>query len=91
MSEFLTSGTFRRLVLTLTGIAVVALNKKLELGLDTADTGEIALLIIAAVTGSNLKETAQVKAIAASGQVNTLADAAKVVSADIAAAPEVKP
>ena len=75
--EFVKSATFRRLLISILGTAAIALNKKLGLGLEMSDTAEIAALVIAYVTGSNVKE-AHIAGKEAEQKVTTMSDAAAV-------------
>lgn len=63
MLQLLTSPTIRRLFVTLAGSAVVVLNKKFGLNLDTTDILSIAGLVISYVTGSNLNDIVTKRAV----------------------------
>ncbi len=72
------TGSFRRLVVGFSTGAVVVANKKLELGLDPTEIGELVLLAITYLVASN---TAEVKkaGIEARAAVNTDKQAADVL------------
>lgn len=78
------SNSLKRLLVTLSGVAVVALNKKLGLELDSQSTLEIVGLITAYVTASNWKETTLAKVEAAGNRpvapVVNVAEAKQVIS-----------
>lgn len=57
-----TQGSLRRLLISLPGVVLLALNHKIGLNLDVTEQGIIAGVIAVVVTGSNLKEAAVVKA-----------------------------
>lgn len=50
------TGTFRRIVTGLVGVALIALDKKLGLNMSEADKAEVTGIVIAMILGSNYKE-----------------------------------
>jgi len=62
MFAFLASGTFRRIIVYVVGIGIVALNRKLGLDLDAVEIGAIISATIAQIVQSSMKETAVAKA-----------------------------
>lgn len=71
--------TLKRLILTLGTGAVIALNKKFGLELDTTDIVALVTLVLGAITGSNWKE-AKLAGAEAAKSVATSTDAAKELS-----------
>lgn len=76
--------SLKRLVAMLLGLAVVGLNKKLGLGLDTGDVTALTTLVLGYIATSNWKEQAMAKAAAAantaSASVTTTTEAVKVIN-----------
>jgi hypothetical protein len=95
VTAFLSNPTVRRLAVTGASAAVVALNHKLGLGLDTTEIGGLVALAIgyllqsAATDKARIVSEANAAAAAASAKVVTVDDAAKVLALPIK--PEVKP
>lgn len=61
MIEFLTSGTFRRIIAALLGVLVPFLNKKFDLGLSEANIAEAIVVVVAYIAQSGWREGAQLK------------------------------
>lgn len=76
MMEILGNASLKRLLFTLAGAAVVALNKKLGLGLETVDIAGIVSMVVAFVGQSAWKE-AKMAGVDAAAKVVTVTDAAK--------------
>lgn len=88
MIEFLQSASFRRLLLSLCGIAVPALNNKLGLSLSETQIAELLAFVATIVVTSKVGD-AHVAGKEAAVAVKTIGDA-KAVFAETPA-PEVKP
>ena len=82
--DFFTSPTFRRLVVTLATAALVALNRRLGLGMEAADVAALAGLAAAYVAQSAAKSIAEAKAAGelAASRVETKADAVAVLAGE---------
>lgn len=95
LTAALTNPTVRRLAVSGAAAAVVALNHKLGLGLDTSDIGGLVALALgylvqsAAVDRARIITEANAAAATAAAKVVTVADAAAVLGAP--AKPEAKP
>jgi hypothetical protein len=74
----------KRLLVTALGAAVVALNGKLGLGMDSTQLGALSAIVIAYVSGSNWKAAVIAKATAsggvAAGAVTTPAGAVAAIN-----------
>lgn len=81
MIEFLTSGTFRRIIAALLGVLVPFLNKKFDLGLSEANIAEAIVVVVAYIAQSGWKEGSQLKA-------DAHVEAAKAVAAGAAETPK---
>ena len=77
--EMLSNPSLKRLLVTLGGAALVALNKKLGLDLSTVDIGSITALVVAFLTQSAAKEI-KLAGIEAASKVTTPTQAASVLS-----------
>lgn len=74
LKTLLTCGTARRIYAGLLATAIILANKKFNLGLDNAEVFAIAGTAVAYILGSNAKEAAVAKAIAASAPLPATAD-----------------
>ena len=79
-SEILKNGTFRRFVVGASSAGVVVLNKKLNLGLEPTEVGELVLLALGYIVASNMTEVKK-KGIEAAATVTTNQQAVDVLSA----------
>ena len=90
MIEFLQSASFRRLLLSLCGIAIPALNNKLGLSLSETQIAEL-LAFVAAIVVTSKAGDAHVAGKEAAATVKTIGDAKAVFAEPAPVAPEVKP
>lgn len=74
IQSLLANATLRRVAVGGITAAIVGLNKKLGLGLETSDTAELVGLAIAYILASNAKE-AHIAGKEAAAKVTTLQDA----------------
>lgn len=85
MEEFLKNNpSLKRLGVTVAGSAAIALNKKLNLGLEANDIMALAGIVVTYIAGSNWKAVADAKGKAAADAVTNSADAAKVLGGEVA-------
>jgi hypothetical protein len=73
MPELLANPSFKRIVFAVVGFAVVALNKRLGLNLDSTEVVSLLTLVLGFVAASNAKEVAIAKSDAAAKVVDVQA------------------
>jgi hypothetical protein len=83
MSEFLQSGSFRRLLVGIATSAALLLHKKLGLEVEPEALVSIALLAITYIAGGNLKEAALKKGLDAASVSSTIEKDAEVLGGKV--------
>lgn len=77
--DLLSNPSLKRLIVTICGAALVALNKRLGLDLSTVDIASITTLAIAFLTQSAIKEV-KLAGVEAAARITTPAEAAAELS-----------